>query len=431
MHGEFSQIAIIRLDAQGHVTQINKTGCQLIGYEAAEIIGQSWVHLCVPTPLWPQVNTELKTLVKGSPGGPDSGESTATVVERKIPIVTKSGDERLLAWRQVPLGDNEGAVAGVLLLGLDVTEQQKLRAEVAELRLELAHTAADLAKMHEAAKDDPKPSHVSQSTQERMVELQESNRRLMEHNSTLQQENRELARANAELDSFVHIAFHDLREPLRNISQYVRFLEEDHEESLDEEGLEMLDSIRQQSDHLANLLDDLRIYAVINYAVINHAVIGRSRNDTIGPVDLNALVHTVLEQLSALITEQGARVEIREPLPTLACSASHISTVFQNLIANAIKYNDKVEKCVEISCDVVDDNPVFCVSDNGIGIDSRYTERIFEMFRRLHGQNEYGGGTGAGLAIVKKCIESTGGRIWLESKEGVGTKFYFTIGQPE
>jgi light-regulated signal transduction histidine kinase (bacteriophytochrome) len=144
-------------------------------------------------------------------------------------------------------------------------------------------------------------------------------------------------------------------------------------------------------------------------------------------VSLDAVLDAVIEDMKTQ-NEKG-KVEIRRcgRLPVVNCDPSRIGEVFQNLIDNAIKYNDKPEKWVEIGEDESEPQPVFYVRDNGIGIPPQHREKIFLIFKRLHHQNKFGGGTGAGLTIAKKIVERHGGRIWLESAPGEGTTFYFTL----
>ena len=144
------------------------------------------------------------------------------------------------------------------------------------------------------------------------------------------------------------------------------------------------------------------------------------------PVDLGRLLEAVLEDLSARIAETGTRVEILGPLPCLPCDPVRTRAVFENLIGNAIKYNDSAEKRVEIGC-LDGAAPVFFVRDNGIGIAEQHQEAVFNIFRRLHGRDDYGGGSGAGLAIARKHVERQGGRLWLESAPGQGSTFFFTL----
>ena len=145
------------------------------------------------------------------------------------------------------------------------------------------------------------------------------------------------------------------------------------------------------------------------------------------PVDLDRLLDNVVEDLATVLDHAGVELRRPQPLPVAVCNATWVGEVFQNLIANAVKYNDKPSKWVEVGVDASVQPPVFHVRDNGIGIAPQHQEAVFRIFKRLHGQNDYGGGTGAGLTIVKKIIQKHGGRIWLESTRGQGTSFYFTL----
>ena len=143
-------------------------------------------------------------------------------------------------------------------------------------------------------------------------------------------------------------------------------------------------------------------------------------------VDLNELVSSVLDDLSVLIKKTNTQIEIPRPLPSVNCDPTRSVVVFENLITNAIMYNEQPEKRVEIGYRE-SDLPIFFVRDNGIGIAEKFQEVIFEIFRRLHNRDEYGGGMGAGLTITRKHIQRQGGRMWLESIPSQGSTFHFTL----
>jgi light-regulated signal transduction histidine kinase (bacteriophytochrome) len=147
-------------------------------------------------------------------------------------------------------------------------------------------------------------------------------------------------------------------------------------------------------------------------------------------VNLDLILDEVAEDLKPFLLELGVKLVRTGPLPTVFCNALRVREVFQNLITNAAKYNDKPEKWVEVSVSQ-EEQPVFCVRDNGIGIALQHQDSIFRIFKRLHEQNKFGGGTGAGLTIVKKIVTHHGGHVWLESTPGTGSCFYFTLqGKP-
>jgi chemotaxis family two-component system sensor kinase Cph1 len=167
---------------------------------------------------------------------------------------------------------------------------------------------------------------------------------------------------------------------------------------------------------MTNLIDRLLEYSRLG-----------SNEIAMANLDMDVILDDVIKDLSAL---RHAGVEIRRqtPLGTARGNAVRIGEVFQNLISNAAKYNDKPEKWVAVGRDDSGPEPVYYVRDNGIGIPEQHKENVFRIFKRLHEQNKYGGGIGAGLTIVKKIVERHGGRIWLDSVPGEGTTFYFTLG---
>ncbi len=220
--------------------------------------------------------------------------------------------------------------------------------------------------------------------------------------------NAELARSNDELDAFAYVAAHDLKEPLRGISNYTTFLVEDYEDTLDADARERLATILRLSQRMASLLDTL-----LDYSRIGRADLALTEF-TVGEVLEDAL--DLLAAKPALTVEgremglRGDRIRVRQLLV--------------NLIGNAVKYSPEAP---EIS--VVARDGVVCVTDNGIGIAPDHHDAIFHVFRRLHARDAYGGGTGAGLTIARRIAERHGGRLWLERSEpGVGSSFCFTLG---
>ncbi|MBZ0252026.1 MAG: hypothetical protein K8I02_01685, partial [Candidatus Methylomirabilis sp.] len=235
----------------------------------------------------------------------------------------------------------------------------------------------------------------------------------------------ELERSNKELDDFAYIASHDLKEPLRGISHYAQFLMEDYGDKLDEEGKDRLVTLGRLTQRMEKLIDSLLEYSRAGRVHL-----------AIADTDLNDVVHDVLESLNFSLKERGVEVRVPEPLPTVACDRVRTTEVFRNLVTNAMKYNDKPRKSVEIGVrkPAAEDEeraglrgPVLYVRDNGIGIREKHLDKVFQMFRRLHGQDKYGGGTGVGLALQHLLDERQGGRIWVESVFGEGTTFYFTV----
>jgi two-component system, chemotaxis family, sensor kinase Cph1 len=232
--------------------------------------------------------------------------------------------------------------------------------------------------------------------------------------------NVELERSNVELDSFAYIASHDLKEPLRGIHNYANFLIEDYSEVLDEAGVAKLQTLARLTQRMEDLIN----------ALLHFSRLGRVELEKT-PTDLNKIVQQAIETLKISRVTNSVEFRLPKPLPVIECDRIQMNELFTNLIANAIKYNDKEQKWVEIgvieATEASKPAPVFYVKDNGIGIPARHQDKIFQIFRRLHGQNEYGGGTGAGLTIAKKIVERHGGKIWMHSTPDEGSTFYFTL----
>ncbi|MEM8948494.1 MAG: PAS domain-containing protein [Pseudomonadota bacterium] len=233
---------------------------------------------------------------------------------------------------------------------------------------------------------------------------------------------RELERSNRELDDFAHIASHDLKEPLRAISNHARFLREDYQGKLEQDGENRLNRLIKLSRRMEQLIADLLYFSRL----------GRSEEAN-EPVDLNLVIADIEVSLADMMRQRNARLVMPLPLASVIAGRHQMATVLQNLITNAIKYNDSEEKVVEIGVassdrhERSDDATVFYVRDNGIGIEEAFKEDIFRIFKRLNNEKAYGEGTGAGLTFVKKIIESRNGGIWLESTPGEGTTFFFTL----
>jgi PAS domain S-box-containing protein len=228
--------------------------------------------------------------------------------------------------------------------------------------------------------------------------------------------NEKLARSNEALDQFVYIAAHDLKEPVRGVHNLASILLEDCLDVLDDEYQEDLKTIAELSVRMEHLIDDLREYSRIERR-IEKAEMSTTRQ----------AVATVLGELEAFLGDHKAVVQVSESLPLVRLSAVCLTTIFRNLITNGVKYNDSTDKIVEISGQLTGGWVEFRVKDNGIGIAPEHQGKVFDMFRRLHGVGVYGGGTGAGLAIVKRVVEHHDGSITFASEEGKGTEFIIRL----
>jgi light-regulated signal transduction histidine kinase (bacteriophytochrome) len=226
----------------------------------------------------------------------------------------------------------------------------------------------------------------------------------------------ELSRANAELEDFTYSVSHDLKEPLRAIEAFSAFLAEDYSDKLDEEGRRYISVVRENAVRMRDLIEDL----------LRLSRMGRVQHERT-TVSAGALVEDVCRDLAFALEEKNVDLRVQPGLPAISCDEVHMKQVFKNLISNAIKFNDKPQPVVEVTCR--DDNGAytFSIRDNGIGIDQQYHDKIFKIFQRLNRREDYKD-TGVGLTICKKVVEAHGGTIWVEgSRAGEGTTFSFAI----
>ncbi len=226
---------------------------------------------------------------------------------------------------------------------------------------------------------------------------------------------RNLERSNAELDQFAYVASHDLKEPLILLSAYARMLSERHGDALDEEGRTFLGHVRDEAARMKSMIDDLLDYSRL-----------QTRAEDVSRVELDGAVETALRTLAPRIEESGARVDVDGPLPVVQGSPAQFERLFRNLIANAIKFRGDEPPVVTIGAERVDGKWVISVTDNGIGVEPAKAGRIFDVFQRLHSQEQYSG-TGMGLAICKRIVERHGGRIWVEPASDGGSVFKFAV----
>jgi light-regulated signal transduction histidine kinase (bacteriophytochrome) len=230
---------------------------------------------------------------------------------------------------------------------------------------------------------------------------------LMELNSKLQE-------SNEQLQQFAYTASHDLQEPLRVIASFSELLESKYKDKLDKDATDYIEFITSAASRMQNLISDLLAYSRIS-----------TQAQTLAPSNISQALKAALANLQLVIEEKNAKISFDEIPPVLA-DEKQIVQVFQNLISNALKFCDHSNPEISISANKNMGMVTIAIKDNGIGIDTKFKDKIFDMFKRLHAVGKYPG-TGMGLSICKKIVERHKGRIWAESEPGHGSTFYFTL----
>lgn len=285
----------------------------------------------------------------------------------------RDGRVRWVSATKIPILDENGRVIGLVGISRDITDLKLM-----EKKLE----------------------HAYMELKERVEELQRIQR--------------ELERSNRELENYTYVVSHDLKTPLRAIRSFISFLLEDYGDKLEGEGLEYLKRIDAAAARMNEFIEDLLLLSRV----------GRKFME-VERVNLNELLDEIVQDLKPIIESKRAKVIVGN-LPVLYIQRIWIKQLFMNLIDNGLKFNKSEVPTVEVSCEETPSEYIFRVKDNGIGIKEEHLGRLFNLFERLHSGEEYEG-TGAGLAICKKIVESWGGRIWAESIFGKGSTFCFTI----
>jgi len=220
--------------------------------------------------------------------------------------------------------------------------------------------------------------------------------------------------SNRDLEQFAYVASHDLQEPLRMVSSFTQLLAKRYRGKLDKDADEFIAYIVAGAKRMQALINDLLTYSRLD-----------TRGESFGPIDSEAAFNQAVANLRVAIKE-GEAVITHDPLPPLIADNSQIVQLFQNLLGNAIKFHGKEPPRIHVSARQENNEWVFSFRDNGIGIAPECFDRVFVIFQRLHGREEYPG-TGTGLAICKRIVERHGGRIWVESELNKGSTFYFAI----
>ncbi|MEV4055025.1 ATP-binding protein [Amycolatopsis sp. NPDC049688] len=313
------------------------------------------------------------------------------------PILRLAGEVRQVADADIHHPVHGSGPREIAQLGADVEAmRQRILDEVAEL--ERAHALLD-RRTREAEESN-------RMLDRRTREAEESNR-------LLDRRTRELERSNADLEQFAYVASHDLQEPLRKVASFCQLLQRRYQGLLDERGEQYIEYAVDGAKRMQILINDLLAFSRVGRKPGEHVV-----------ADAGALVDDALANLEVALSLSGGKVT-RGELPEVRVEPALMTAVFQNLIGNALKFKGETPPEVRVTAERDGDDWVFSVSDNGIGIDAEYAERVFALFQRLHTRSAYPG-TGIGLALCRRIVEYHGGRIWLDT-EAADTTFRFTL----
>lgn len=366
----------------GIVIDCNPAATTLIGWEKSELIGK---HQAILHPREEKNGEFSKTFqehIKNKAG---------QMLETKV--ITKDGKVKDVAIvaNLIDIGGKR-VLQGIFR---DITQSKRAQEEREKLIKELEQSKQVLEESRRAIKNVAKDLEKSRES--------------------VEDRKRDLEKINKELDDFTYVVSHDLKEPLRSIDAFGKFIEEDYKDKLADEGKNYLERIRANTKRMQTLIEDLLTISRIE-----------RRKNPFEEVELTEMIEELKLRLEYAIKEKNIKIIIRDKLPKISCDRVRLAEVFANLMSNAIKFNDKKHPAIEIGSELKGDFYEFYVRDNGPGIEKQYFEKIFQIFQRLERREKYEG-TGAGLTIVKKIVQMHKGKIWVESKVGEHTTFYFTI----
>jgi light-regulated signal transduction histidine kinase (bacteriophytochrome) len=260
---------------------------------------------------------------------------------------------------------------------------------------------------------------MADSLQGREAELKRVVAELQQRVGELHERTAQLEAANQELEAFTYTVSHDLRAPLRSMGGFARVLLEDYPDNLDADGQRYLNIIHQEARKMGQLIDDLLALARL----------GRKELSLVR-LDMAELAQAVFDELKAAYPQRNLQLEV-QALPAVLGDRVMFRQLLANLLENAIKFTqDRDQALIQVSGWSEGSENFYCIKDNGVGFDMRYVNKLFEVFQRLHPEEEYGG-TGVGLAIVKRVVDRHGGRVWAESQAGEGATFYFALPKRE
>jgi PAS domain S-box-containing protein len=347
----------------GYITWYNQRWYEYTGTTPEQMEGWGWQRVHAPEAL-AQVLGEWQTSI-----------ATGEPFDMTFPLRGADGVFRRFLTRGVPLKDEHGQVIQWFGTNTDVDALKRAEDEINKLNAELEQRVRDRTAQLEAA--------------------------------------------NKELEAFSYSVSHDLRAPLRGVDSFSRMVLEDYGPRLDDEGRRLLNVVRNESQRMGRLIDDLLAFSRLGRQEMSSAMI-----------DMGALARNVFAGLEATARARVRVFEVK-PLPSSMGDSSMMRQVFVNLLANAVKFTGQTPApAIEIGCFSRDGFNVYYVKDNGAGFDPRFVHKLFGVFQRLHGQAEFEG-TGVGLALVQRIVHRHGGKVWAEGKVNAGATFYFALPTPK
>lgn len=473
--GTSSSVVLASFSRNGKITSINRYGRELTGFTDEELIGKDWFT----TFLSPDIANVKKPYFMAL----FNGENSSLEIEPiESPLVTRSRTQRSIVWNFVPVRDEKGTISGVAAAGLDITDRSNAGNDLVHHDLNYIKELFSFpqtglvildAKTHEIIDVNQKAvemigldqsniigsvchkficpaekgkcpitdlgqtvdhserilltpggqrvpiikSVIQLTIQGRdcLLESIYDNTDLKAKEADLQRKSDELARSNLELQQFAYIASHDLQEPLRAISGFTELLAKRYQGKIDERADKYIYYITDGTSRMQQMINDLLLYSRV-----------QTQAHEFVTTDSKRALDQALANLGALIKGSNA-VITSEHLPKITADSDQMIVIFQNLIGNAIKYQKPgVVPEIHVSAQKDENNWTFSVTDNGIGIDEKYVDRLFKIFSRLHTRTEYPG-TGIGLAVCKRIVERHGGTIGVTSVPDAGSTFSFTI----
>ncbi|MEN8262222.1 MAG: ATP-binding protein [Nitrospirota bacterium] len=379
--------AIVTLDARGIITTWNPQAETVFGWSREQAVGKRTFETIVPQRYRSRYEKALRDFL-------DTGEAPLFNRQIQITALKRNGDEFPIELAISPAQSDDAHIFIAIIR--DITERRQVEDELTKHRKHLQ----ELVKERTA-----KLSMANEQLQKEIV----GHKRSEEKKAQLL---KEVESINKELKDFAYIVSHDLKAPLRAISTLANWITTDYADKLDEDGKEQLELLISRAG---------RMHSLIN-SILEYSKVGRIREEKT-EVNMNEVVVEVIDMIAP---PNNIEITIENKLPSIVCEKTRIAEVFQNLLSNAIRYMNKPEGIIKISCTGDNGYWKFSVSDNGPGIEGKYFKKIFQIFQTLSPLDEHEN-TGIGLTLVKKIITMYGGDIWVESEINKGSTFFFTL----